>query len=271
MNAGILRKAVRDNLRPLIAVAAGIVLLETLIVGASRELARDIHVVLDRLPFVRRLAGMLVGADLGDEITAMTFVAFGFVHPVLLALTWAFLLTVCTRVPAGEIDRGTADLLLTLPVTRTGALVSTSAAWVLCGVPVCLAPLLGVWLGRRLFPSGDPVFYPRLLLLCVNLFALYLAVGGAATMASSWSSRRGTAVAVVLALLLGSFLLTFLAQYWEAVENLAFLSILRYYRPLPAVRTGRIDARDVGVLLALAGLTWSLAWWRFARRDVPAV
>ena len=62
------------------------------------------------IPFLKSMFTALLGTELGDELTARTMQAFLWVHPVVLALVWSHEITVCTRVPAGEIDRGTIDV-----------------------------------------------------------------------------------------------------------------------------------------------------------------
>ncbi len=271
MNRGIFRKTARDTLPLLLIITIAIVTLESLVVGVLSEFTEEINYIWLQRPLFQRFAKMLVGADLGPEASATTFMTIGFTHPLMFTLTWLFLLVTCTRVIAGEIDRGTADLLLTLPVSRGSVYVSVSAVWVLSGIPISLAPLSGAWIGEHVFSLWEPLVLSRLAILIVNLLALYLAIGGAVMLASSVVSRRGPAVAVVLAGLLASFLLNFLAQLWSPAEHVAFLSILHYYKPLPVVRTGDWPLLNITVLLGLGAVFWSVGLWRFTRRDIPAV
>jgi ABC-2 type transport system permease protein len=256
----------------MLLVCGGIMLLEALILGLAREFSGEIEYFWLQRPFMRRLIGMLVGAEIsGDVMMSAAFVAVGFIHPVMLALSWGFLLATCSRVIVGEIERGTADLLLTLPVSRAAVYTSVSAVWMLTGLPICFSALLGSWIGKTLFPLEDPVNYGRLAIVTVNLYAMYLAVGSATLFASSVASRRGPAISCVLAVLLASFLLNFLAQFWSAAQPCRFFGILEYYRPLEIVLSGDWPVRNLGVLLALGLVLWLAGLWRFARRDIPAV
>lgn len=270
MNLGIIRKTTRDTLVLLLIVILGITAFEMLLVGMIGEFYEDSQLWLQKT-FVQRFVKAMLGAELGVNAGAMGFVAIGFAHTLLYALTWALLLTTCSRVIAAEIEQGTADLLLTLPVSRASVYVSVSAVWIPAGVPVSLAVLLGTWIGASAFTLWEPLNYARLAILTVNLFALYLAIGSATMLVSSFLSRRAPAVAIVLACLLASFLLNFLGQFWSAFEHISFLGILRYYRPLPVVQTGDWPVRDIAVLLGLGAILWSAGLWRFARRDIPAV
>src|SRR5688572_6278691 len=95
-----------------------------------------INDVLLRLPFVKSLIAALLGIDVEGELTAQLMQSILWVHPVVLALIWAHEIILCTRVPAGEIDRGTVDLLLGLPVSRFKVYVAETLVWLMSGVVV---------------------------------------------------------------------------------------------------------------------------------------
>jgi ABC-type transport system involved in multi-copper enzyme maturation permease subunit len=271
VNLAIIRKTTRDALPLLLIVLLGIMVLETLLVAVVSELSEELEFLWHQRSILQRFLSALVGAEIGSDITATTLMTIGFAHPLLYALTWAFLLVTCSRVIVAEIERGTADLLLTLPVSRGCVYASVSAVWILAGVPLCLTTLLGVWLGAKVFSLPEPLDFSRLAIVGVNFFALYLTIGSATLLASSVVSRRGPAVGLVLAWLLASFLLNFLGQFWSAAEKFGFLGVLHYYRPMPVVRTGDWPVRDLAVLIGLALIFAVAGLWRFARRNIPAV
>jgi hypothetical protein len=100
----------------------------------------------------------------------------------------------------------------------------------------------------------------------VNLLCLYAAVGAAGWFCSALSERRGRAIGVVFVFVLASFLLNFLAQFWEPAKRVEFLGILRYYRPLFILRDGSWPVRDLVVLLSVAIVLWVSAGLILARR-----
>lgn len=271
MNAALLKKTARDTAALLVIVVLGILLFECLVVRALGEFAEEITELWLSHPFLTNMVKALVGADLAESVTATSLMTIGFAHPLLYALLWGFLLATCTRVITGEIDRGTGDLLLSLPISRSRVYCSVSAVWMLCGIPLCLAPLAGVWLGEKAFPMGEPLELSRLRVVLLNLLALYLTIGCGTMLVSSVLSRRGPAVGITLAILLASFLLSFLAQIWPLAERFSFLGIFDYYRPLETVRTGSWPLRQIAVLGASAAVFWSSGLWHFSRRDIPAV
>jgi ABC-2 type transport system permease protein len=260
----------RDNAALLAAVCAAILVFEPLLVYSIGQFARDVLPLWSKFPFIKTMISALVGADITVDVTSTSLVTLGLAHPFLFAVTWGFLIATGTRAITGEIDRGTADLLLTLPVSRGGVWMSATAA-LLAGLGVIgMLPWLGIAMGARLFPMADAV-EPRLLWVAVvNFMALLAAILGITLLASACTSRRGVAVAIAIAVVLASFLLNFVVALAPPLEGLAPLGLLHYYRPLEAVRRGELATRDVMVLCGIAAVTWSVGLWRFARRDIPA-
>src|SRR5262249_41388428 len=99
----------------------------------------------------------------------------------------------------------------------------------------------------------------------------YLAVGGVTWLVSTASNRRGVAITVVFLLLLASFLLNFLAQFWEIAQRISFVGVMNYYRPFFILRDGTVAWRDMAVLLVVAVTTWSAAGVVLRRRDICTV
>ena len=272
MNRAIFLKTLRDRLLLTILMALAIVALEMAIVRAILEMSRDLELLRTWLsrPLMQSLIRLALGADLLGDLTPTTMATFGLGHPLLYALAWTLMLTIGTGVIAGEIDRGTADLLLTLPVARGTVYMSTSAAWVLAAVLVSAAPLPGLWLGERLCPLPEPLEFRRLWPVSANFLALNVAVASTTMLISSLVSRRGRAVGILLAALLASDLINLLSQFWEAIQPFSFLGFLHYYRLLPVVRSGQLPLGDIGMLLALSLGAWLIGLWYFSRRDIRA-
>src|SRR5262249_9225006 len=147
-----------------------------------------------------------------------------------------FILTVCTRVIVGEIDRGTADLLLTLPISRTGILATVTLLWAGVGLVFCAAPWLGICVGRAFFPRAAEIDVGVLWIPTVNLYALYLAIGCLTLAVGSFMTRRGVAIGIVLGILIAMFVLNFVTALVPAARPWGALGLLNYYRPLESIR-----------------------------------
>lgn len=268
MRLALIRKTLRDTRIPLIAAAAAIAAFEYLFVFAVDTHRDELHTYLNIIPpFAKRMMRLMAGADIFSHLTPTGLMSIGLVHPFLLAVLSVFSFAYCSRVLAGEIDAGTADLLLTLPLRRSGVYVSLTAVWAVAGLCLCTAPLLGVWIAQRFWQRG-PFEMDRLAMVCVNLFALYVSVGATSLMFSAMMSRRWRTIALLVTLMLTAFVVNFLSAIWPPAERIAFLSVLHYYQPLPTIAEDRWPLHDLSILALTALLAWLIGLVVFTRRDI---
>jgi ABC-2 type transport system permease protein len=217
------------------------------------------------------LTTLLPQLEQGMNQVLTTFPSIIWVHPTLLTLLWAQEIVFCTRMPAGEIDRGTIDVLLSWPVSRRKLFCVESGVWLASGLSLVFALLLGHFTGRQLKLSATPHSWRNVFLVAANLYCVYVAVGGVALLVSSVSDRRGRAMAGVFGLVLASFLLNFLVQFWPAAEALSWLSVLNYYRPSQILASGEVPTGDIAVLLSVGISAWLVGLESFARRSISTV
>ena len=100
-----------------------------------------------QMDFARGIMQAMLGTEITDRMGPPMFQAMAWVHPVVLGLAWAHAVVCCTRVPAGEVDRGTIDVLLGLPVSRREVFLSETLVWLACGAAMFAAGLAGNLLG----------------------------------------------------------------------------------------------------------------------------
>jgi len=270
MNRAIIFKTAREMLGTWIIVLVGVFGLELLLVVVIGDFAEELEYLWQNIPILQRFAQMLLGADLGGELTATSMITIGYAHPILFAMSWGFALAIASRVITGEIERGTVDLLLSLPVSRTVVYSSVSVVWLAAGIPIFIAVAVGTFTGELLSPMWEPIRFHPLIICACNLYALYVCVGCVTMGVAAFSVRRGVVIGIVLAWLLSSFLLNFFAQVWDVAGKINWVSIMQYYQPLPVVRTGDWPIRNLAVLLGLAAAFWLAGLWRFRQRDIPA-
>ncbi len=268
---GLLRKAIRETWLTTVLFCLAWALVMAQLTYILPQIQDGMEGVFGSLPFVRTIVTALMGTELGETITAQMMQAMLWVHPVVLALMWAYETVVCTRFPAGEIERGTIDVLLGWPVSRRAVFWSESIIWLAGGLLLFLSGLTGHMLVVSLVLPADA--RPDLLKswwVMVNLLGVYAAVGGFAFLVSALNDRRGVAMATVFGVIVFSYLLNFLAQFWSPARSLAFLSILHYYQPARIFQDG-VNAQHLLVLGGLATTAWVSAGEIMARREIRTV
>lgn len=271
MNRGLLIKTIHEVWAITSLFAAAVFIVETLIAYVLPTFSEQFATTWLGMEVVMKTLSALLGVDIGDQIGPHVFIAIAWVHPIVLTIFGGHATIFATRFPVGEIDRATIDVLLGLPISRWQIYRCELVVLIATGLILLATTIAGNRLGTSLVASATPWPVGQISIVAVNLFSLFLAVAGLGWLVSSLSNRRGKAIAVVFALLLASFLLSFLAQFWEPAENIVFLSILNYYQPLIIIRDGDWPVVNIVVLLMAGTSMWIIGGVLNARRDICTV
>ena len=215
MKYGLLQKIWMEVRWSVLWFSLGLCAIMGLLTALLPKVLGNIHKMFEQMPFVKPLLTALLGVDPGDRVSAELSQVFMWVHPTVLTLVWAHEVMYCSRMPAGEIDRGTADFLLCLPVSRWKVYVAESIGWLVSGVCILALGYAGHLAASLTVQPETRLSVANTLMVMANFGAVYLAVGSFAFLISAFSDRRGRAIGVVFAILLASFLLNFLAQFQD--------------------------------------------------------
>ena len=266
INLGLVRRSLRETwattLIFALIVAAFSGLLAYVLPGVQERFMKNNFVP----PQLMQIRNALLGVD-GSTSTVAQF-AFGlaWAHPVIMALLFAHAVMLVTRVPAGEIERGTMDILLGLPVSRWTLHVSESLAWLISGGFVLGMMFAGSYVGAQFIKPANRPDWEGIFVVLVNLAGVYFVAGSAGLLAATCTNRRGRAVLWVLIFLVASMLLFLLRSLWEPAEKFGFLSLMHYYRPAMILRAGEWPVRDLIVLASAMVVLWITAGVILSRR-----
>jgi ABC-2 type transport system permease protein len=226
------------------------------------------------------IQALMGGADIRIEY-AQDMLSISYVHPLTQAILCVWAVGRAAGALAGELDRGTMELLLAQPVPRRNLPLAHLCVDLLTIPCLCLTMWAGTWLGAALVgfldnpePNfrADPMrFAPGLL----NVAALVFAVSGYTLWLSSLGRFRGAVLGLAVVLTLAQFLVNVIGQVWDAAEVLRPLTVFYYYQPQPMMLAeGWYEQqavwRRLGVLLGVGASGYLLALWTFTRRDLPA-
>ena len=265
---GVLTKILHETLLGMVLFSLALLLVEVLLNLILPQILDQMDEMMARMPFMRDFVAALLGIDIEGEITAQLMQAFVWVHPTVLTLLWANETMFCTRFPAGEIDRGTIDVLLALPLSRRRIYLCETIVFLAGGVMMLGAGAIGYAIGSQSLPVENRPEWTLVALILLNLFCLYVAIGGVTFLISSFSERRGRAVFAVFSIVVASFLINFLAQFWSPAEPIAFLSVVEYYQPAKILRSGALPFGDIAVLLGIGLIAWIAGREIVARRSI---
>jgi ABC-2 type transport system permease protein len=209
----------------------------------------------------------LIGEQFGD-LTLRGILAFGWNHPVALALGGATAITLGSRAVAGEIDQGAVELLLTQPLSRMRYYAAHALFGAFALLMLTLAGLAGTLLGQRLYDL-EPFGARELALLGAMYWLLNLA-WFAIALACSARGREGGAVAMaVFFAALASYLVNAIGSVLKSFAFALPYSLYSWFSPRailvePVPQTAAILVlASVAIVAALAGGVI------LQRRDLP--
>jgi ABC-2 type transport system permease protein len=206
--------------------------------------------------------------------------SISYVHPLTQIALCVWAIGRAASAIAGEIDRGTMELLLAQPLRRPQVIAAHLAADLVTIVGLTTALWLGtttgVWIAGFAGNDGPQHIDPRVFLAAqLNVGLFLFAVGGftMAISAAGCSRNRVLGIAVIAALV--QFLVNVLGQLWSRMEPLRPLTLFYYYQPQPMILHAEWYTESavwlrLAVLAAVGVVGYVAALVIFSRRDVPA-
>jgi ABC-2 type transport system permease protein len=172
-----------------------------------------------------------------------------------------------SRTLRGEEDRGSLDVLLSLPHPRLRvALEKLAAMWTALLAMGLLIGLLAFAGGKKF---GGDFGLADALLFGLNLALICAVIGALALLISQFTQERGPAAGWTAALLLIFIVLDMVHRVLPNSEWISRLSPVYYYNlSKPLVPSHGADAGAMVILFALAAVLGGAAAWLFVHRDV---
>lgn len=268
MNRGLVTKSIRELWPTTVLVGLLVGMFEALIAIVLPRFQQQMSMQILEMPFVKRIVEGMLGTRVADQVGPELLWSIPWAHPVMLSLILAHAVICCTRLPAGEVDRGTIDITLGLPISRWQWMRTDGLVWLVSAMVVIALLVAGNKVGSAIAGSDHVLGLDESVILYINILGVYLAVGSGAWLISSLSDRRGKAMTLAFVLIVTSFLISYLEQFWEPARYAAWFSVLSYNRPLYVLRDGSWPVRDLCVLYGAAVVLWGSAAVVFTRRDL---
>lgn len=209
----------------------------------------------------------LIGEQFGG-LTLRGILAFGWNHPVALALGGATAIALGSRAVAGEIDQGAMELLMTQPLSRARYYAAHALFGALALALLTVAGVAGTLIGQRLYDLES--FGAGELALLGAMYWLLNAAWFAIALALSARGREGGAVAMAAFFLaLASYLVNAIGSVLDSFAFALPFSLYRWFSPRdilvePVPQTAAICVlASVAIVATLAGATL------LQRRDLP--
>ena len=302
----LVRKLLRDIRVPLLVVALLLLGFECLWAKVTQRITEElIPQIRQWVPLVElgkvlfQGSGKLLQTIMGGESIRLDHIAdmlsVGLVHPLTITIIGVWSVGRATGAVAGEIDRGTMELILAQPLARFRLILAHFLVDCVVIPVLCLAVWGGLWLGVWMVgclevgapvdtddPIVDPTHFGPALW---NMGALMFAISGYTMWLSALGRQRGKVMGLAVLISLLQFILNVIGQLWDTVARFRIFNVYYYYQPQQialqekwtvSVSAPWLDGPVLGevhvllVLGAVGAAGYSLALWTFCRRDVPA-
>jgi len=214
---------------------------------------------------------MRAGIGLGDidlsslAFTADTYVAIEFLMfwPIIVCFYAIFAGVGLSR----EVERGTLDLLLAQPISRTRALLSKYANLVTGLLLIFAASWLGVAIGAPL--AGVSVNLGSQALALLEALLLVAAIGSYTLLACIIFLEPRKALVASGVLTAAMYILNFIVPVLRpSLKWLANLSLFHHYNAVEIVRSGALDWASVAIFATTFAVCSALSVVIFRRRDL---
>jgi ABC-2 type transport system permease protein len=283
MNGALLRKLLRDLRVPLLVVALLLCAFQCLWAKITDRISNDLMDKLLWLGAGRNVSpqeieatifegpGKIMRTMMGGEMISLfntaDMLSVGYVHPLMLTVFCIWAIGRASGAIAGEIDRGTMELLLAQPVPRYRVVLTHFGVDLLTIPILCLSLWAGNWLGIHLFevrqppppaPTTKPLIGPMIFLPGLvpekepsqtpaepgplldpltygpglfNVAALLFAVSGYTMWISALGRFRWRVLGVAVLTTLVQFLINVVGQLWDAAAFLRPFTVFYYFQP----------------------------------------
>ena len=217
-------------------------------------------------PFVKSMLG---GATLRPDNTA-ALISIGYQHPFVLILFMVYAVGTPTGLLAGEVQRGTMELILSRRVTKTQVYVCAALPALLGMFALALAMFLGTVAGTSIYSFEKPVPLDGFFRIAVNGGCMAVAVGAISLFVASINRERGRAVGWAVAYLVVDYFAHLISGWWPMMKRLGPWTLFYYVNGPKAFLERAWPLREMLALLCIAAVATAAGWLLWRKRDLPA-
>ena len=205
----------------------------------------------------------------GSLFTLPGSMTLGFQHPLAIAMIGIFAVGASATAVAGERARGTLEVLLARPISRTTLYISILLALLVAVLIVLVAIVSGMVGSASFIGVSDEIDMGQLPLVVLNGFGLWAAFTTFGLAMSVTFDRPGPAIGLSLAFLLINYFLEILGSLWTDAAWTQEYSLLHHFQP-GEILTGELDPIDLIIVFVAAVIPIIYALLVFPRRDLAA-
>ena len=245
MLSNVFLKSLRDERWPMVWWSAGLGLFAAMMIAFFPSIRGndDFNVMLESYP---------------ENLKTL----FGFMAPLLFVIHGVVL---GSGAIAGEEGRGSLEILLSEPIARGKLVVQKAAAMIANAISLGLVLWIVLVIGTIIIDIDLRVLH--LAAITFSTVLLGVTFGALAFAAGCFTGSRGTSVAIVAAVAVGTYLLNAASGIVSYMEAAKWLSPFFYYNAANPLANG-LNPAHAAALLATIAILLVAGYFGFARRDL---
>lgn len=212
---------------------------------------------------------MLVTENYFMEMSIKGAAAFGFNHPIVLALLVICAISVPARHISSEIEGGTMEWLLAYPVKRTSLLLSMWMSGCVLVLLIVAGALGGLYSALAVTRNFDADIFVRMMQIGLNLWLLSILIMSMTFVIATFGRAGSRTSAPGAAVVLTFYFLYYVASIRDSLAFTKPFNIFSYYQPQKVMFDQANFPFNAAVLLGLTGVCLAAGVWQFRRRDIP--
>ncbi len=219
---------------------------------------------LDMLPSIVKTA---LGGDMLQAGNTAALLTIGYQHPFVMFLCMLFAVGVPTGLLTGEVQKGTMELILSRPVTKTQVYLCACVLTLAGMFALVLTMFLGTAVAVRIYRFDQPIPLDLFFRIAINGGLLASSFGAFALLCAATFSRLYSALGAAVAFLTLNYFVSLVSEWLPSIRFLhrATLFYFIYYSNLMYEWPVRNMVWLTVILLSTA-VVGALIW---RRRDLP--
>jgi ABC-2 type transport system permease protein len=196
-------------------------------------------------------------------------ISIGFIHPISIALYGILSVGLTVGALSGERQRGTLELLLSRPLSRSKIMATMMLEGWLGAALVAAAYVVGTIIGSLIAGVSDQLAFeqlPTLWAFATLFWGMFATIGIAA---SGSFDTTAPSMAITVAFIMANYILEVIGQFWDVVEPYRYLSLFNHFAPGDLLNN-TVDGSAALIFAIMSLIAGAWAFYIFPRRDLAA-
>ena len=211
---------------------------------------------------------MIVGEQFFSSLSVEGAAAFGFNHPIVLTIFIILIINLTSTHLAGEIERGTMEIMLSFPVRRISIIITLWLIAMIILFLIVLFAYMGQLFAVYIFDTLTGEFAFKIIKIALNLWLFMTMIMSFSIMISSFMKEANKSASITAIAMLVFYFADILSSMWKPLDFLKPFNIFTYYQPQKLLIGQRTLTENLPLLIGLTIIFFVISLWQFRRRDI---